>query len=191
MSGQTISQGHSLLSSLPSPLYPSLHPSLPPPNPPPLPPPFSPSLPPPPPPLYTEGINDDRALGHLVVMSQYAWPKYSSLFLDVIKRIQRQGSFAYTSFCSYVVVVDILEEFAYLRTPEGGRITLDILPVATSSSSSSSGRSVTRGANRGAAEDFRTLIESQVYRTHEIDLDTVVKNFFAQEQNSLLQILEC
>jgi len=141
--------------------------------------------------IFIAGINDDRALGHLVVMSQYAWPKYSSLFLDVIKRIQRQGSFAYTSFCSYVVVVDILEEFAYLRTPEGGRITLDILPVATSSSSSSSGRSVTRGANRGAAEDFRTLIESQVYRTHEIDLDTVVKNFFAQEQNSLLQILEC
>ena len=97
----------------------------------------------------------------------------------------------YPSFFSYVINVDILEEFAYLRTPEGGRITLDILPVTSGSSSSSSGRTQTRGANRGAAEDFRTHIERQVFRTNEIDLDTVIKSFFAQEHSSLLQILDC
>ena len=67
----------------------------------------------------TGAPNDDRALGHLIVVSQYAWPKYSNLFLDVVKRIQRQGAFTYHAFFSYVVNVDILEEFAFLRTPEG------------------------------------------------------------------------
>merc|ERR1719187_295961 len=142
--------------------------------------------------IFIAGVShDDRALGHLIVVCQYAWPKYSSLFLDVVKqRIQRQGSFVYPSFFSYVINVDILEEFAYLRTPEGGRITLDILPPTGSSGASSSGRTLTRGANRGATEDFRTHIERQVFRSHEIDLDTVLRSFISLEHGSLLQILE-
>lgn len=134
--------------------------------------------------IFNSGIQDDRTLGHLIVVSQYAWPKYSNLFLDVIKRIQRQSSFAYSVFFSYVVVIDILEEFAYLRNSEGGRVSLDILPVT------SGGKTLTRGANRGANEDFRSHIERQVHRTNEIDFDAVMTSFFTQEHSSLLQMLE-
>jgi len=135
--------------------------------------------------IFSAGLQNDLALGHLIVMCQYAWPKYSNLFLDVVKRIQRQGSFTYPQFFFYVIVIDILEEFAFMRTPEGGRISLDVMAASSAS------RTLTRGANRGATEDFRSHIERQVFRTNENDFDHVLKSFLAQEHTSVLKLLEC
>uniref|UniRef100_A0A667WGC5 Integrator complex subunit 10 n=1 Tax=Myripristis murdjan TaxID=586833 RepID=A0A667WGC5_9TELE len=71
---------------------------------------------------------DDLSLGHVVVLLQYDWPQGEMLFLKAVDKICQQGSFQYENFFNYVTNIDMLEEFAYLRTPEGGRIQLELLP---------------------------------------------------------------
>lgn len=44
----------------------------------------------------------DAVLAHLIILLQNDWPQQESLFLAVIKHIQRQGSFTYNMFFSYV-----------------------------------------------------------------------------------------
>ena len=72
--------------------------------------------------------NADLAVGHLTVLLQYDWPNNASLLEEVVEKIRRQGQFAYQLFASYVIQVDILEEFAYLATDQGGAINMDIFP---------------------------------------------------------------
>ncbi|XP_016829897.1 integrator complex subunit 10 isoform X8 [Cricetulus griseus] len=71
---------------------------------------------------------DDMALGHVIVLLQQEWPRGENLFLKAISKICQQGNFQYENFFSYVTNIDMLEEFAYLRTQEGGKIHLELLP---------------------------------------------------------------
>ncbi|XP_067153452.1 integrator complex subunit 10 isoform X7 [Apteryx mantelli] len=71
---------------------------------------------------------DDMALGHVVVLLQHEWPRGENLFLKAINKICQQGNFQYENFFNYVTNIDMLEEFAYLRTQEGGKIHLELLP---------------------------------------------------------------
>lgn len=73
-------------------------------------------------------ISSDMITGHLVVLLQYDWPHYSTLLEEMIEKIKRQGQFSYPMFATYVVQVDILEEFAYLATDHGGAVNMDIFP---------------------------------------------------------------
>ncbi|XP_069872675.1 integrator complex subunit 10 isoform X5 [Dipodomys merriami] len=71
---------------------------------------------------------DDMALGHVIVLLQQEWPRGENLFLKAINKICQQGNFQYENFFNYVTNIDMLEEFAYLRTQEGGKIHLELLP---------------------------------------------------------------
>ncbi|XP_057552750.1 integrator complex subunit 10 isoform X5 [Hippopotamus amphibius kiboko] len=71
---------------------------------------------------------DDMALGHVIVLLQQEWPRGETLFLKAINKICQQGNFQYENFFNYVTNIDMLEEFAYLRTQEGGKIHLELLP---------------------------------------------------------------
>lgn len=72
--------------------------------------------------------NSDFIVGHLIVLLQYDWPSNASLLEEILEKIRRQGQFTYQLFVSYVIQVDILEEFAYLATDQGGAINMDIFP---------------------------------------------------------------
>ncbi|PVD20529.1 hypothetical protein C0Q70_18685 [Pomacea canaliculata] len=126
----------------------------------------------------------DAVLAHLIILLQNDWPQQESLFLNVIKHIQRQGSFTYNMFFSYVFVVDILEEFAFLDTAEGGRINLDILPTSTKTLAQQ--RTVTRGVNKGVKEDFRAALEKQVGRLQE-PCQRIIRKFLREERTAFLQ----
>ncbi|MGH0132913.1 UNVERIFIED_CONTAM: hypothetical protein FKN15_064719 [Acipenser sinensis] len=71
---------------------------------------------------------DDLALGHVIVLLQHDWPRGESLFLKAVDKICQEGNFQYENFFNYVTNIDMLEEFAYLRTTEGGKIHLELLP---------------------------------------------------------------
>ncbi|CAN8013736.1 unnamed protein product [Ixodes persulcatus] len=75
---------------------------------------------------------DDLALGHLIVMTQYDWPEEEQLFLKLLEIIKKQGSFCYGLFFNYIINADMLEEFMYITTSNGGGVTLDLLPTSTS-----------------------------------------------------------
>ncbi|XP_048236906.1 integrator complex subunit 10-like isoform X1 [Haliotis rufescens] len=128
--------------------------------------------------------NNDLNLGHLIVLLQYDWPKYESIFLDVIQKIQKQGSFTYNLFFSYVFNMDMLEELAFLDTQEGGRVSLDIMPTSTRALAQQ--RTVTRGVNKGVKEDFRASLEKQV-KTVSDPVNKVLLCFMMEERELLLQ----
>ncbi|XP_078530492.1 integrator complex subunit 10 isoform X1 [Lissotriton helveticus] len=154
---------------------------------------------------------DDMALGHVVVLLQHEWPKGEALFLKAINKICRQGNFQYENFFNFVTNIDMLEEFAYLRTQEGGKIHLELLPnqgILIKTASPAMGllqqdfmpmlqpsfptpdrhHTVTRGITKGVKEDFRLAMERQVSRCGE-NLMTVLHRFCINEKILLLQSL--
>ncbi|CAI9553896.1 unnamed protein product [Staurois parvus] len=154
---------------------------------------------------------DDMALGHLIVLLQHDWPKGEVLFLKAIGKICLQGNFQYENFFNYITNIDMLEEFAYLRTQEGGKIHLELIPnqgVLLKSSSTTLGllqqefipvlqaslatsdrhHTVTRGITKGVKEDFRLAMERQVSRCTE-NLMVILHRFCINEKILLLQCL--
>ncbi|XP_078261242.1 integrator complex subunit 10 isoform X2 [Rhinoraja longicauda] len=130
-------------------------------------------------------IRDDLALGHVVVLLQLDWPRGENLFLKAIDKICQQGSFQYENFFNYVTNIDMLEEFAYLRTTEGGKIHLELLP---NQGLLIKHHTVTRGITKGVKEDFRLAMERQVSRCGE-NLMVVLHRFCISEKIILLQTL--
>jgi hypothetical protein len=74
--------------------------------------------------------DNDLAIGHIITLLQFDWPLEEELMIHLMERIRQQGSFTYSLFQNYIVNVDVLEEFMYLSTEQGGGITLDIMPSA-------------------------------------------------------------
>uniref|UniRef100_A0A8C7F569 Integrator complex subunit 10 n=1 Tax=Oncorhynchus kisutch TaxID=8019 RepID=A0A8C7F569_ONCKI len=128
---------------------------------------------------------DDLSLGHVVVLLQHDWPQGESLFLKAIDKICQQGSFQYENFFNYVTNIDMLEEFAYLRTTEGGRVQLELLP---NQGMLIKHHTVTRGITKGVKEDFRLAMERQVSRCGE-NLYTVLHRFCVNEKIIIIQSL--
>ncbi|XP_053559179.1 integrator complex subunit 10 isoform X2 [Bombina bombina] len=154
---------------------------------------------------------DDMSLGHVIVLLQHDWPKGENLFLKAISKICQQGNFQYENFFNYITNIDMLEEFAYLRTQEGGKIHLELIPnqgvlLKTSSTALSllqqefipvlqpsiaaidRHHTVTRGITKGVKEDFRLAMERQVSRCTE-NLMVVLHRFCINEKILLLQSL--
>ncbi|XP_054647908.1 integrator complex subunit 10 isoform X2 [Dunckerocampus dactyliophorus] len=128
---------------------------------------------------------DDLSLGHVVVLLQYNWPQGEMLFLKAVDKICQQGSFQYENFFNYVTNIDMLEEFAYLRTPDGGRIQLELLP---NQGMLIKHHTVTRGITKGVKEDFRLAMERQVSRCGE-NLLSVLHRFCINEKIIIVQSL--
>uniref|UniRef100_A0A8C9THG4 Integrator complex subunit 10 n=1 Tax=Scleropages formosus TaxID=113540 RepID=A0A8C9THG4_SCLFO len=153
---------------------------------------------------------DDLALGHVIVLLQHDWPLGEALFLKAIDKICQQGSFQYENFFNYVTNIDMLEEFAYLRTTEGGRVQLELLPNQGMLINHCHGfksqhhthtlvllfpflpflrhHTVTRGITKGVKEDFRLAMERQVARCGE-NLLSVLHRFCINERVILVQSL--
>lgn len=126
----------------------------------------------------------DSILAHMIILLQCDWPQQEALFNEIISTIQKQGTFTYNAFFYYVHQVDILEEFAFLDTPEGGKVNLDIMPISTKALAQQ--RTVTRGVNKGVKEDFKAALEKQVGRVPESS-DVLIKRFFQDEREELLK----
>ncbi|KAJ8336042.1 hypothetical protein SKAU_G00393850 [Synaphobranchus kaupii] len=159
---------------------------------------------------FTEN-RDDLALGHVIVLLQHDWPQGEALFLKTVDKICQQGSFQYENFFNYVTNIDMLEEFAYLRTTEGGKVQLELLPnqgiliknpspalglvsqefntlLLPGVQSADRHHTVTRGITKGVKEDFRLAMERQVSRCGE-NLLTVLHRFCINEKIILVQSL--
>ncbi|XP_070584123.1 integrator complex subunit 10 isoform X1 [Erythrolamprus reginae] len=128
---------------------------------------------------------DDMALGHVIVLLQHEWPRGENLFLKAVSKICQQANFQYENFFNYITNIDMLEEFAYLRTQEGGKIHLELLP---NQGMLIKHHTITRGITKGVKEDFRLAMERQVSRCGE-NLMMVLHRFCMNEKILLLQTL--
>lgn len=126
---------------------------------------------------------EDVVLGHMIVLLQYDWPKHYSTFSKAIHAIQSRRMFTYNIFFNYVINIDILEEFAFIKTQEGGKVSLDILPISTKVMAQQ--RTVTRGVNKGVKEDFRATMEKQISRSNE-PIEKVIYQFLTEEKSLIL-----
>ncbi|PNF20874.1 hypothetical protein B7P43_G11190 [Cryptotermes secundus] len=130
--------------------------------------------------------DNDLAIGHIITLLQFDWPLEEELMTHLMERIRQVGSFSYSLFQNYIVNVDVLEEFMYLSTEQGGCITLDIMPSAQLTSQR---RISTRGADKGVKEDFKLAMKRQVARSLE-PLDNLIIKFLTSERDLLLQSLQ-
>ncbi|XP_070570884.1 integrator complex subunit 10-like isoform X2 [Ptychodera flava] len=133
--------------------------------------------------IFNSGGVNEMALGHMITMMQYDWPKEEKLFTQVIDVICQQGSLTYFPFFNYVINIDILEEIAYLKTDEGGRVELDLIPHPVALQRT---RTVTRGVTKGGEEDFKIAMEKQMARCDD-NLLSVLKQFLIEESKSIKQ----
>ncbi|XP_055545710.1 integrator complex subunit 10 [Wyeomyia smithii] len=127
-------------------------------------------------------------MGNLLVLCQLNWPHESTIVEIIFEIIKSRRQFSYLLFTSYIVNVEIVEEFMYLwqKCPE---IKLEFaLPQAANSltAAGSSRRIGTRGSDRGVKEDFKQVIRQQIARCNE-DLDDLIAQFLQQQHMALLQ----
>nr|CAD7456317.1 unnamed protein product [Timema tahoe] len=127
----------------------------------------------------------DQAVGHAMTLIQYDWPAEESLAVKLLERIRRNRSFSYKLFRSYIVNVDLLEEFMYFSTDQGGCLALDIV---SSSHHTSQRRISTRGADKGVKDDFKQAMKRQVARSNE-PIENLIVKFLVTEKHSILQSL--
>jgi integrator complex subunit 10 len=121
---------------------------------------------------------NDRALGQLLVLLQYQWPKEENIFASLITTVQKRRRFHFPEFFEYVILIDILEEMLFLSNCDSLQITL--LPQ----SDVNKVRTVTRGVNRGAREELMYAMEQQIRRCDE-PVEPLLRKFFQQEKLSL------
>ncbi|KAM9695784.1 LOW QUALITY PROTEIN: integrator complex subunit 10-like [Trichechus inunguis] len=133
---------------------------------------------------FTDNRND-MVLGHVIVLPQHEWPQGENLFLKAVNKICQQGNFQYDNFFNYVTNIDMLEEFAYLRTQEGGKIHLELLP---NQGMLIKHHMVTQGITKGVKEDFCLAMERQVCHCGE-NLMVVLHRVCINEKILLLQTL--
>ena len=77
------------------------------------------------------GQESDLALGHMIVLLQLELSIGGgrALFETLLEQVRTCSTFSYHLFTSYIVNVDVLEEFMYLSRV--GPVTLDILPPSS------------------------------------------------------------
>lgn len=117
----------------------------------------------------------DSGIGHLIVLSQYQWPRHADLFQSCISLLSHKHapSFAYQPFAMFVKEPDILEHFMCLC--ERLTLNLGLTSVTIKSLSQRQQQSMTtRGVHKGVKEEQRnslikqmtectTLIEPQMF----------------------------
>lgn len=133
----------------------------------------------------------DIGLGHLIVLSQYRWPKYVDLFMQCVSAIQLPlkplpvgkasaqaavHKFTYLEFFDYVFNPDILEEFMALAADE--RLVLDLSAISNQTIKPMTTKSMTtRGVNKGAKEEVRVALVSQMRNSKSLVDNTLLIDF--------------
>jgi len=126
----------------------------------------------------------DISLGNMLILCQCDWPSLREQVFLVLHRIKMKQGLNYPLFTQYVINMDIIEELTYLSTPNGGSVSLDIVPGAGRGTS----RPGTRGANRGEKEDFKIAMMKQASRSHE-DINKLLVDFLTKNTEYILQCL--
>ncbi|XP_042219425.1 integrator complex subunit 10-like isoform X2 [Homarus americanus] len=125
---------------------------------------------------------DDLCIGHLITLLQYEWPKYMNTFEEILQIIRKQGGFSYPLFYSYIITPDILEEFMFLATKEGGNLQMDIIPINHSNKQQ---RTIsTRGVDRDLKHDFKMGMKKLMLRSSEPIEGTIIT--FLTREGSLV-----
>ncbi|XP_011180633.1 integrator complex subunit 10 [Zeugodacus cucurbitae] len=125
----------------------------------------------------------DQILGDLLVLLQLEYPRETLMAEQIFTLITSRRAFAYRLFTTYIVTIDFIEEFLHIWHTHNEDFAFDLSPAQTGTSVCRVG---TRGADKGAREDFRMIIKQQTLRSNDV-LTTLMANFIQQEQLQLVR----
>ncbi|XP_018789631.1 PREDICTED: uncharacterized protein LOC108969397 isoform X2 [Bactrocera latifrons] len=123
----------------------------------------------------------DQILGDLLVLLQLEYPRETLMAEQIFTLITSRRAFAYRLFTTYIITIDFIEEFLHIWHAHNEDFAFDLSPTQTGTSVCRVG---TRGADKGAREDFRIIIKQQILRANEV-LTTLMANFIQQEHMQL------
>ncbi|KAK6644383.1 hypothetical protein RUM43_000650 [Polyplax serrata] len=129
---------------------------------------------------------NELTLGHILVLIQLDTPVEEELLNEITTTIQHRGGFSYPIFTSYIINVDVLEQFAFLSSDQGSKIPLDILPPGQQLHNQR--RMSTRGVDKGVKEDIKMAIRRQVTRSNE-PIDAIIIKFLTRERELIYHSL--
>ncbi|XP_055635558.1 integrator complex subunit 10 [Toxorhynchites rutilus septentrionalis] len=141
--------------------------------------------------LLKEKLNDPECsnslMGNLLVLSQINWPQESTMAEIILGIIKSRRQFIYLLFTTFIINVEIIEEFMYLwqQIPDM-KLELALPQAGNNLVTPGSRRIGTRGADRGVKEDFKQIIRQLIGRSNE-DLDELLVQFLQQQHMALLQ----
>lgn len=128
-------------------------------------------------------------LGNLLVLVQFDWPAEQILAEQIFNMISARGVFTYLNFSKYIICIDMIEQFMWVWTPQGGEVRLildEATALAASAASTQSPVNTRRkGAEKALREDYRPIVRQQVRRCHD-DVEVLVTRFIISERLSLL-----
>lgn len=124
----------------------------------------------------------DAILGNQLVLLQLNYPAERVTAEIIFDRIRTKHNFAYFNFASYMVCADFLEEFMHLYLHDG-EIRLELAAPTTTSTTRRIG---TRGADKGVKDDFKQLIRKQFLRSGD-DIEALIVQFITQEHMCLVE----
>lgn len=139
----------------------------------------------------------DRLLGDLLALLQLSSDKDVLLKQHIFNLITQRKSFNLHILSNYIIATDIIEELAYIwnsQQQDDAAFELTGSPTAGTGSASSTAapgtaqprRIGTRGADKGARDEFKSLIRQQIARCNE-NVPALVANFITQEHLTLAQ----
>ena len=143
--------------------------------------------------LQPTQAESDAALGHSVVLMQmFDLDVDSDLFLHLLHRVRMRNTFCYPAFASYVIRIEVLEEFSAMMSDPQARVALDLgggmSPGSGAAAGATTRRMGTRGANRGEKEEAKAVLRKLAARSRE-DIEDVIVDFLDKSSNSILHCL--
>ncbi|KAH8397528.1 hypothetical protein KR222_008952 [Zaprionus bogoriensis] len=155
--------------------------------------------------LLLEPNCSDRLLGDLLALLQLSCDKDVLLKQHIFNLITQRKSFNLHILSNYIIATDVIEELAYIwnsQQQDDANFELTGSPTGggggaggaaaggvggTAAGSTAQPRRIgTRGADKGARDEFKSLIRQQIARCNE-HVPTLVANFITQEHLTLAQ----
>lgn len=138
----------------------------------------------------------DRLLGDLLALLQLSADKDVLLKQHIFNLITQRKSFNLHTLSNYIIATDIIEELAFIWNSQQqddanfeltGSPTSGGGPSGISAGGAAQPRRIgTRGADKGARDEFKSLIRQQIARCNE-NVPTLVANFITNEHLTIAQ----
>ena len=87
--------------------------------------------------LYLQDValsdpKNERALGDLLVLVQYQWPKEEAVFANLITTIQKRRKFSFPEFFKYIISILLYIQHTHYCNSKEGATKLKLVPFCYS-----------------------------------------------------------